>query len=335
MNILHGDSAAGSFKAAFNLNNNELLVFRDVLSCGPSKEFSDIKTWQNQRLAFWNNVCCSNGEETQSIENMPRDFYSNFSTFESAAECKLWIGTGLSDQLLMAFIVHLFDKLNIDFSKLSIFQYEKFKNYTGKNHPIQGLGLLEPGQIKKHPEPHKLDKNQIRYAKSAWEAFVAPSPEQYIKFMAGSSDTMPLLHFAMSYLYYRYPKINNGLSYSDETLLKHTSVHAPKATKVIGYTLADDLKGLDLVGDWYLFSRLKNLANIKQNTPLIQINPEDSPMRETTVEITEFGKLALENKVNVYQENGLNDWVGGVHLKSNNIWVRDNKCLICLKNNQT
>ena len=125
MHILHGDFAADSFKAAFQLNDSRLLVFRDVLSCGPSGKFIDIKSWQNQRLSFWSDVCSSNCEEIQSVEKRPRDFYTHFSEFRSARECKLWVGTGLSDQLLLAFIVYLFDILKLDFNRLCIIQFEK------------------------------------------------------------------------------------------------------------------------------------------------------------------------------------------------------------------
>jgi hypothetical protein len=333
MNILHGDSAAGSFKAAFQLNDDGLLVFRDILSCGPLIEFTDITRWQKQRLSFWSEVCSNNCVDMQAITTLPGDFYSNFSIFKAAPECKLWIGTGLSDQLLLAFIVHLFDALKLDFGKLSIIQFEKFKNNKGSYHPVQGLGLLEPEKIKEHPAPSQINEKQIQYVKSAWEAFAAPTPELYMEFMAGDSDVMPLLHIAMSYIYYRYPNVINGLSSSDETLLKNTSDHRPKATKVIGYTLTDEFRGLDLVGDWYLFSRLKNLASSKIKNPLVKMNPPDRAMRETEVQITEFGKLALENKINVLKENGSDDWIGGVHLdfKNNNVWVRKNEKLCRLE----
>lgn len=334
MNIVHGDSAAGAFKAALLIHDNDLLVFRDVLSCGPSEEFSDIKKWRYLRLSFWNDVCSHICEAMPPTEKMQRDFYNNFSTCISATECKLWIGTGLSDQLLLAFIVHLFQALHLDFNKFSVVQFEKMRTNTSGDQPVQGLGLLKPGQIRKHPAPHTLNKEQVRYANSAWEAFVGTYPEQYIQFMAAKNGVMPLLHHAMSSIFYRYPHATNGLSRFDENLLKNTSLHGPKATKVIGYTLGDDLRELDLVGDWYLFSRLKNLASPQIKYPLVTMNSHNRPMRETEVQITEFGKLALNRKVIVFNENGLNDWVGGVHLDSKNIWVRKEKRLIQMKQSQ-
>jgi len=59
----------------------------------------------------------------------------------------------------------------------------------------------------------------------------------------------------------------NGLSYWDETLLKYTAKHGPRTAKIIGYTLTDCMKGLDLVGDLYLFSRLKNLGRPNLSGP--------------------------------------------------------------------
>lgn len=325
INIINGDSAAGSFKFAFHTKRDEIVVFRDVLSCGPLQKFSNFENWQLLRESFWRDTDSNNYEYIQSFKGLPRDFYNNFVTLKSVSECKLWIGTGLSDQLLLAFIIHLFDNFNFDFNKLLIIQFEKIKSTNGNCYPVQGLGLLHPNQIKDHPISFNINTKQIKYAKLAWEAFTDSSPKQYIRFMKDSDEIMPLLKNAMSYVHYRYPKSTNGLSSWDDSLLKNTVVHGPKASKVIGYTMADGMDGLDYVGDTYLYGRLKNLASPKLNNPLLKISPQDSSMQKTVVHITDFGKRVLENKVNVIQENGINDWVGGVNLNSssNCIWVRE------------
>lgn len=332
INILNGDSAAGSFKFAFKVNKDEMLIFRDVLSCGPLEKFSNFETWQKLRESFWRETDHDNYEYLQSFKALSRDLYSNFLTIEFVSECKLWIGTGLSDQLLLLFIIHLFDKFKFDFNKLLIFQFEKIKCTKGNTYPVQGLGLLHPDQIQNHPIPFKINTKQIKYAKLAWDAFTDSSPKQYIQFMNDSNEIMPLLKNAMSYVHFRYPKAINGLSSWDELLLKNSAVHGPKAAKVIGYTMANTINGLDYVGDSYLYSRLKSLASPMLKKSLLKITPQDSSMLETEVQITDFGKLVLENKANVIQENGINDWVGGVNLNSkiHCIWVRECKKLFQL-----
>lgn len=330
MNILHGQSAGGTFISAFKAKKEDILIFHDVLSCGPLKKYTDIEDWKAFRESYWNGIESDNSVKNVSYDSTDRDFYSNFSEIEKEPELKLWIGTGLSDQLLHAYIVNVLDMLGFDLGKLLIFQFEKFE---GKDHPIQGLGLLNANQIKDHPSPYVLNNNQIAQTKLAWEAITDSNPERYLVFMASLSESMPLLKEAMSYILYRYPNAINGLSYWDETLLKYTDKFGPRTAKIIGYTLIDCLHGLDLVGDFYLFSRLKKMGMPDLYKPLVEANAIDLPMRDIKITILPFGKLALENKINVIQENGIDDWVGAVHLDSekNGIWLRKNRILFYQK----
>lgn len=65
INIINGDSAAGSFKFAFHANRDEIVVFRDVLSCGPLQKFSNFENWQLLRESFWHETGSNKGFEAQ------------------------------------------------------------------------------------------------------------------------------------------------------------------------------------------------------------------------------------------------------------------------------
>lgn len=329
INILNGDSAAGSFKVAFRSKNDDMLIFRDVLSCGPVKEYINSDEWQLYREHFWSKVCADDVHSMKTFSSMARDFYTHFHDIENRNQCKLWLGTGLSDQLLLAFVVKLFEIFNFDYNKLNIYQFETYKNSNGHVYQVQGIGLLNPEQIQKQANPFKLTADQIKYNLSVWEAYTQPIPELIIRLINENNETMPLLKKAISCLYNRFPKSSNGLTDWDESLLKGSLIEGPKAHMIIGFSMAAGMDGLDYCGDSYLYHRLKNLAKPSLNKPLLKINPMNKSMKETQVGITEFGKLALENKVNVITENGIDDWIGGVHLSSeaNNIWLRENNNL--------
>jgi hypothetical protein len=328
MNILHGDSAAGSFKQAFKATQDELIVFNDVLSCGPLGEYVNIESWKSLREHFWNNIDYITAEERLSYSILERDFYARFKDFKSADEYKLWIGTGLSDQLLLAFLINLIDFHGLDFKKFLVYQFERISD---KNFEVQGLGLLNPDQIRHHPSPYKLNEKQIKESKFAWEAVTERNPEKYLSYICTDNDCcMPLLKRAIAYLFYRYPKVSNGLSYWDETLLKYTEKHGPKTARIMGYTLTDFIEGLDLVGDFYLFGRLKNMGRPSLCKPLVKMNVLNLPMRKTETTILPDGLKALAGNINVIGENGIDDWVCGVHLDSlsDNVWVRNDDGLI-------
>jgi hypothetical protein len=322
MNILHGDSAGGSFKQAFKLPQEQMLVFHDVLSCGPLEKYIGIDTWRKFREEYWDNLDKTSAIENFSYNVLERDFYWNFDRLEQTDEYRLWIGTGLSDQLLLAFIVSLMAYHAFDISKLSVYQFERIEE---KNFEVQGLGLLKPDQIKRHPIPIKLNDKQIEEAKLAWDAVTENTPDKYLHYMRSKNDTLPLMKRALTYLLYRYPKAHNGLSYWDETLLRYSAEHGPNTAKILGYSMTDRMSGLDLVGDFYLFNRLKEMGRPELRRPLITANALNLPLRETQVAIMSDGVRALQGKINVIEENGIDDWVCGVHLNSlnKNVWARN------------
>lgn len=332
MNIIHGHAAAGSFKQAFHIPGEEILVFTDVLSCGPLEAFTGIDVWKKFREEFWSNLGEDNTFEfgAYAFSEFQRDFYENFNELYDCKEIKLWLGTGLSDQLLLVFFIHILDEFGFDLNRLEIFQFDKI---AGENFEIQSLGLLNPDQIKNHPKPYTPNIKLITTAKLAWQAVSDCSPDAYLQFIASDHNNMPLLSRALKSLIFRYPKSSNGLSFWDEKLLQYTEKQGPKATKIIAYTLGHTMGSLDLVGDYYLFSRLKQMGKSHLAVPLIEANALDLPMRDTQIQLTSSGKQALRDQLNVISLNGIDDWVGGVHLDSStgSVWLQKNETLFCQK----
>lgn len=333
MNILNGDSAAGSFKQAFNMpNSDEIFVFRDVLSCGQLQNFTNLKDWRHFREKFWNSIIEEDFAYPKSFNDMPNDVYTDFDKIQSSNNINLWIGCGLSDQLVLVFLVFLLDKFNFSFDKFSIYQFTDLNR--NNNTLVLGVGELNPNQIKQHSEPRKLNDLEIKQCLTIWSAITNENPDDYMSLYNSEEIFLPELMRSLKALYFRYPKLSNGLSHWDETILKNTREHGPRAARVIGYTITegwDDATppGFDTVGDVYLFHRLKNLAHESLAEPLLKLNSLELTLRETEVEITKFGSEVLQGKHNVVNINGINDWVGGIHLDSSigSTWFRENQVL--------
>ncbi len=330
MHIINGDSAAGSFRQAFHIPKEEILVFRDVLSCGGLAGFKDTDSWSKYRRDYWTQVCAEQGfGAIDDMHKAPRDLYNNLADLKSA-DVTLWMGCALSDQLLLVFVVKLFDHLGLDFGTLSIRQYRTFDK---RNLTVVGVGILSPGQIKKlKPEAFTLDENQISFCLEVWEAVTAAAPEGLMRILDRRETCLPLLHKALTNFLYRYPDIANGLSRFDEIILNAAKKHAPNTARVIGYALGydlflneDNIHELDAVGDIYLFYRLKNMAKNHLNKPLLSLNMMDASLRNTTVEVTDFGLEVLDGKHNVVRVNGIDDWVAGVRLDASTgkAWFRN------------
>lgn len=114
----------------------------------------------------------------------------------------------------------------------------------------------------------------------------------------------------------------------DKNLLHYTKEKGPKAARVIGYTLGYN-DSPDWVGDGYLFQRLMNLGGETLASPSIRVTGSRQAMRECEVELTPFGQQVLSGKSNQVLENGIDDWIGGVHLISpGNVVFRDGDLLV-------
>ena len=344
VHIVNGDSAAGSFKQAFNTPDETLLIFRDVLSCGPLKPLGELNSWMLNswivtRNNYWAQIGADNGiDSIDDIINAPNDFYRCTEQLKNSKAISLWIGCSLSDHLLLVFIIKIVKQFGLDFSKLSIRQYHRLEK---NNEVIIGLGMLSPDKLKLfEPDPIILTKEQIQFCLNTWDALTATTPTTFIELMQNKTNCLPLLYQALENIVYRYPKASNGLSYFDEVILKCAKEHSPQAARVIGHVLAYDMPAagkfnihwLDSVGDWFLFSRLKKLAKNNITKPLLSLNSMDNQLKDTCVEITDFGLETLEGKHNAVQINGIDDWVCGVHLDSatNNIWYREGREIVKL-----
>jgi len=339
MHILNGDSAAASFKQAFDTPEDEILIFRDVLSCGALGDYLAMAQWAKARGAYWADMYAEHGfGSTDEIEQAPRGFYNEFTTFKNSQEVTLWIGRALSDHLLLVFIVKLFDFYGLDFKKLSICQYLSLDQESSG---VIGLGRLTPLQIKAlKPEPFILNSEQVTECLNVWEAVTASTPEALVNILKPQKTSLPLLHESLKTLFYRFPDYINGLSYFDNIILAAVKNYGPGATGIIGHVLAYDIHCenkhktyfLDAVGDIYLFARLKNMAKNSLKKPLLSLNVKGQLLKQTQVEITEFGLGVLEGRYNAVQVNGIDDWVGGIYLNDRlgNLWFRKDNELVFL-----
>jgi hypothetical protein len=80
----------------------------------------------------------------------------------------------------------------------------------------------------------------------------------------------------------------------------------------------------ECIGDNWLFWRLQRLANPTLPHPAVTLTGEGSTIAGTEARLTADGERFLAAELNFVELNGLNDWVGGVHLDSRvgDVWFR-------------
>lgn len=216
--------------------------------------------------------------------------------------------------------------LGVQLSKFSVIQF----TYHPQGPEIVSIGVLNPAALAAHPPPTVLDADALRELATVWSAVTAPEPDALSALVADKPKSLPLLHRSLAGLISRYPGISTGLNGWELELLRYTQEVGPKAMRVIGHTIGHDMEYPDWVGDDYLLLRLGRLGDPALPHPLVTLTGSSTDLREMEVRLTKHGEDVLAGRANGVELNGIDDWVGGVHLDSvaGRVWFNDDGRLV-------
>ena len=323
IHIAPGPSAGACLQEGLGLAPEALLIDHDCLSCGPLQSLQSLEDWRRVRQDYLRSI--NHEDPTFAFEDQERDLLTKPEPLRTAGRITLWIGTGLAEQLLLVWVIEFLRRLDIDLGKLRIVQF----NRVDKCETV-GVGVLNPSQFKQHPHPTTLSDVSLREAAAAWTAVTVSEPDALLAFLSAHDRSLPLLQRSLFGLLTRYPDLTTGLNAWEHQLLQYVREVGPKATRVVGYTMAHDTDFPDWVGDDYLFDRLRRLADRALPRPLVALSGDTERLRGTEVRLTHAGNEVLAGKGNVVEWNGLDDWVGGVHLDSQGgrVWFRNDQTLV-------
>ena len=185
--------------------------------------------------------------------------------------------------------------------------------------------LSEQKLIERRPKYEAMSLDSLHHYADIWSQF-AGSDLQKLTSMLLDKDVAMLTQNSLGYLLRRLPNRTNGLDEIDEKLLGHIVKQCPSAVRAVADAMGyDDTP--DTVGDLYLFHRLKKFASPTLAHPLIKIDNPTGWMRNCTVEVLPLAHEVLAGRANMIELNGLDDWLGGVHLTPDNIVYREDVAL--------
>jgi hypothetical protein len=319
LHVLLGDSAGGIFTRVF-FARDRLLIDQDVLSCGPTPRCNDLAAWTRLRADYWNSfVPGHSGEHVPSRFNLVQNAHK----LKDAERVHIWAATGVSEQLFIAFVVHLVQIVGGDTSKLALVQFE---NVDGNR--VIGLGELDEAQMRRATEPVAMSVDEAQQYLNAWAALTSSDPADLAAFAREHPEANRWLRLAMPLMSRRFPDKRSGLNYWDHALLSRVAARGPAVSHIIGFTMAETFAQGDVVGDWYLFGRLLRLARGPQ--PLLTLSGGQASIRNTEAALTPFGGEVLKGAASNYPANPIDDWAAGVKLSSSDgtLWFNDGGKLV-------
>jgi len=312
LHIADGESVAGTLREA--AIPGTVSVYGDLMFEGPAPAGLDGEAWRDIRAHFLAGVNFTI-EEAQRYLKACDDALASFPRHE---EIVIWLDHRLSDQLILIKLLDWFSRQNLGSVKLSLICVGR---YPGMDHFV-GLGQLTADRLASLADTRlRVTDAQFQTAQDAWSAFTSPDPAAIERFMETDTSALPFITAALRRHLEQFPSVDAGLSRTEHQAL---SILHERGSLSEGrlFVAVQGLEEQIFMGDASFYRMMADLSAARH--PLVQIS-------DRVVTITEMGRNVIEGSADQIELNGIDRWLGGVHLKGDKAawrWDRMNARLI-------
>jgi hypothetical protein len=188
--------------------------------------------------------------------------------------------------------------------------------------------FISLGQLNSHQLASLLDTRlritdgQFSLAQTAWEAFCSPDPRALEKVMEADTSSLPFLKNALHRHLQQFPSVQNGLSRTEHQALSILAEHG-SASAIQLFFAVQQAEELLFMGDSSFFRLLIGMASAVHavievpdatGLKLGERNQVFETWMRSPVQITETGLRVLGGQEDYISLNGIDRWLGGVHL---------------------
>jgi hypothetical protein len=287
-----------------------VIYWRDVLHEGPVPDVSpaELRSIRAEYLT---------GQQGAERAEVLRQFAERDQALEANrdGEYVLWFEADLYDQLQLAEILARLAGLGVPAERITLICIGEHAGIAG----FGGLGELTAEQLRELPSTNasaRLTPSALELATRAWAAFRAPSPEELGTIAAARLGELRFLGEAFDRLSREYPATRDGLSLTERRVLAAIAQGAPDAGTAFVRAWARETR--PYMGDSTCFGRIERMAQGPH--PLVSLEPPGRLVERTTgVRLTETGARVLAGEADQITLNGIDRWVGGVHLRGHRV----------------
>ncbi|HET7705027.1 MAG TPA: DUF1835 domain-containing protein [Thermoanaerobaculia bacterium] len=293
IHIHNGDiTAAMARKAGFA---GDHIAFREALIGGPVREGDD---WIANRARFLSE---GHGQDLLRTSN---------ALFEQE---QMLAATATQDEIVLWFEHDLFCLIHL----LYVLQrVPAAKTYlVWHDHPI---GELKPEEMwRVYQRRGAVTADMIAIARDAWKAYTAEDPRGLQALIAKNPREFPFLSEGLALHASRFPSTRTGLGIVDQRILEFIAEGSLDFEALFNrFSRAQPRFGL---GDSEILRHLRGLAT--RRVPLVTLL-EAAGTTNAALGITEQGVAVLAGADDI-AVNGIDLWLGGVHVTKDNLWRWD------------
>jgi Domain of unknown function (DUF1835) len=287
-----------------------VIYWRDILHEGPVPEVAPAELRQIRADYL---TSYTGAERTEVM----RRFTERDQALEAGrdGEYVLWFEADLYDQLQITEILTRLADLGVPAGHITLICIGEHPGIAR----FGGLGELTAGQLRELPHTSacaRLTPAALELATRAWAAFRAPAPEGLGAIAAARLGELRFLGEAFDRLGREYPATRDGLSLTERRVLAAVADGAPDAGTAFVQAQARETR--PYMGDSTCFARMDRMA--EGPYPLLRLDPPGRPVqRATPVHLTDSGALVLAGQADQVALNGIDRWIGGVHLHGHHV----------------
>ena len=300
---IHGSGVAGE----------NIVMLDDKLSFGPVLSF-DAPEFASARKQFWQQHWSDFiGTPPRPEPDILSEFVKKLPALQRAAGIVVWVGNSLDEQLFLACTMALAKRFNIALEKMKI-------NHIGKD-PISGqqlqcLDQLRPDRYTEAMQSARTPtSDEVQLFLDGWDAFVSSNPHELAEFPRAKVETMLPFVDRIQSVKGKYPAIGLGLSQTERFILSCCGEDGRRCLDIfLEYHSRHELDA-ECLSVQEIGLQLLALASDRLPRPLLKVDRQ-AKMHETVFTLLPTGATALSNEENFVTSNGIDRWIGGVHLKS-------------------
>lgn len=303
LHITDGESVAGTLRES--AIPGLVSTYGDLMYEGPAPSGLDDRAWLDIRARFIADAGYATAKEAQEYLKACQNVLAACCEHD---EVVIWLDNSLSNQLILIKLLDWFSRRNLDGVRLSLIC---IGGYPGVNDFV-GMGALTADQLTSLAGTRlPVAEAQLQTAQSAWSAFTSSDPTEIERFIAGGTSALPFIGAALRRHLEQFPSTDNGLSRTVRQALSVLHERGPLTGEQL-FVAVQRQEEKVFMGDWSFYRIMTDLSEARH--ALVQLS-DLSQKSPGTVTMAEAGRKVIEGHADHVDLNGIDQWLGGVHLK--------------------
>jgi hypothetical protein len=310
LHILNGGSTEATLAQTHIAG--ERFSFCDVLIEGPAPANTTEHEWRKLRAAHLSSAYEVAVEEGELGLVRQEEVFGSYVDHE---EVVLWFESDLFCQTNLLYVLDWFARRELQKTQLSLICIGEFPGRPN----FRGIGELSPNDLASLFEKRvSVNNGVLELAGTAWQAYRSNDPRAIEQLISRDTSSLPFLKPAFRLHLERFPSIRNGLGRIENRGLELVSTGQGRFVDLFRAFIESEA-GYGL-GDSQFWNAMLRLTRARQ--PLLRSNNDDAlagsltpeEIHATSYEITEAGRAVLSGAADYVEMNGIDLWLGGVHL---------------------